>query len=179
MPRLWSGAMDNGCHSGADDDGWWRKGALWMEMGDRKRGFERIEEEAKTLKWGTKLLKRKMNFAQGKMVCEIFAYLWFSKTESMVFENWRKKQIRTRFAQGSHTCEIRTGDREHVIFEKWNSHRVNGVRNFRTPQGGVRILLSLVLSPLFSLVFTKTSFFKSSYLHVSTKNTIQTTLEWN
>ena len=46
-----------------------------MEMGDRKRGFERIEEEAKILKWRTKLLKRKMNFAQGKMVCEIFAYL--------------------------------------------------------------------------------------------------------
>ena len=46
-----------------------------MEMGDRKRGFERIEKEAKTLKCGTKLLKRKMNFAQGKMVCEIFAYL--------------------------------------------------------------------------------------------------------
>ena len=46
-----------------------------MEMGDRKRGFERIEEEAKTLKWRTKLLKRKMNLAQGKMVCEMFAYL--------------------------------------------------------------------------------------------------------
>ena len=80
-------------------------------------------------------------FAQGKMVCEIFAYLWFSKTESMQF--------------------LKSG-------AKANSHRVSGVRNFRTPQGGVRILLSLVFSPLFSLVFTKTSFFKPSYLHVNT-----------
>ena len=26
------------------------------------------------------------------------------------FENWRKKRIRTGFAQGSHSCEIRTRD---------------------------------------------------------------------
>ena len=41
------------------------------------------------------------------------------------FENWRKKRIRTGFAQGSHSCEIRTRDREHAIFEKWCK---NGIR---------------------------------------------------
>ena len=150
-----------------------------------------------------------MNFAQGKMVCEIFAYLWFSKTESMVLKLAQKTnshRVRTRFAflwnshkvripvkftQGSHSCEIRT----RFAF-LWNSHKVripvkfaqrtesmqflkSGAKANSNRVSGVRILLSLVFSPLFSLVFTKTSFFKPSYLHVNTKNRNQTTLEWN
>ena len=82
-----------------------------------------------------------------------------------------KVRIPVKFAQGTESMQfLKSG-------AKANSHRVSGVRNFRTPQGGVRILLSLVFSPLFSLVFTKTSFFKPSYLHVNTKNRNQTTLE--
>ena len=167
MARLWSGAMDNGCHGGVDDDGWWRKGALWMAMGDRKRGFERIEEEAKSLKWRTKLLKRKWISHRGKW-CAKFSHTCDSPRQRAWFWKLAQKtnshKVRTRFAflwnshRGPRACNF------WKVVQKWNSHRVNGVRNFRTPQGGVRILLSLVLSPLFSLVFTKTSFFKPSSL---------------
>ena len=70
-----------------------------------------------------------------------------------------KVRIPVKFAQGTESMQfLKSG-------AKANSHRVSGVRNFRTPQGGVPILLSLVFSPLFSLVFTNTSFFKPSYLH--------------
>ena len=37
-----------------------------MALGDRKRGFERIEEEAKSLKWRTKLFKEKNEFRTGE-----------------------------------------------------------------------------------------------------------------
>ena len=85
------------------------------------------------------------------------------------FENLSQKRIRTRFAQGSHSCEIRTKilgrDREHGFLKigtKANSHKGCVVRK----------LLSLGFSPLFSLVFTMTSFFKLSYLHVNTKTNL-------
>ena len=114
-------------------------------------------------------------FAQGKMVCEIFAYPWFSKTESMVLKFCHKNE----FAQGSHSCEIRTEilgrDREHVFFKigtKANSDKGCVVRKFRTTGSVVRKLPSLGFSPLFSLVFTMTSFFKLSYLHVNTKTNL-------
>ena len=76
---------------------------------------------------------------------------------------------KNEFAQGSHSCEIRTEilgrDREHGFLKigtKANSHKGCVVRK----------LLSLGFSPLFSLVFTMTSFFKLSYLHVNTKTNL-------
>ena len=98
-----------------------------------------------------------------RVLCENFAFLWFSKTESMVLKFCHQNE----FAQGLHSCEIRTEilgrDREHAFLKigtKANSHKGCVVRK----------LLSLGFSPLFSLVFTMTSFFKLSYLHVNTKN---------
>ena len=96
-----------------------------MAMGDRKRGFERIEEEAKSLKWRTKLFKEKNEFRTGENGVRNFRIPVILQDREHGFENWRKKRIRTRFAQGSHSYEIRTGDREHVIFEKWCK---NGIR---------------------------------------------------
>ena len=131
------------------------------------------------------------------------------------FQNLLQKRIRTRFAQGSHSCEIRTEilgkDREHAFLKigtKMNSHKVRILvkfalrfwegtesmllkichkrefaqgdvlcENFAQREWVVRILLCLGFFPLFSLVFTLTSFFKLSYLHVNTKKPIQTTLE--
>ena len=55
------------------------------------------------------------------------------------FEKLSQKRIRTRFAQGSHSCEIRTEilgrDREHAFLKigtNANSHKGCVVRKFRT-----------------------------------------------
>ena len=99
-----------------------------------------------------------------RVLCKNFAFLWFSMTESMVLKFCHKNE----FAQGSHSCEIRTEilgmDREHAFLKigtKANSHKGCVVRKFRTTGSIVRKLLSLGFSPLFSLVFTITSIFAS------------------
>ena len=92
-------------------------GDFWLKQGKLKNSHKgRVVRKFRTREgWCASFAHLKgvcEIFAQGKMVCEIFAYLWFSKTESMQF--------------------LKSG-------AKANSHRVSGVRNFRTPQGGVRI----------------------------------------
>ena len=58
-----------------------------------------------------------------RVLCENFAFLRFSKTESMVLKFCHKNE----FAQGSHSCEIRTEilgrDREHAFFENWHKSK--------------------------------------------------------
>ena len=105
------------------------------------------------------------------------------------FENWRKKWIRTRFAQGSHSCEIRTrdfwkGPRACIFWKLAQKHfRTRDVswENFAQQEVLCENGWVLVFSPLLSLVFTMTSFFKLSYLNVNTKKTnskhIRTTLK--
>ena len=62
-----------------------------MEMGDRKRGFERIEEEAKSLKWRTKLFKEKNEFRTGENGVRNFRISVILQDREHGFENWRKK----------------------------------------------------------------------------------------
>ena len=92
------------------------------------------------------------------------------------FEIWHKNE----FAQGSHKVCIPVkfalrfweGTESMHFFKigtKANLHKGCVVQKFRTTGSVVRKLLSLGFSPLFSLVFTLTSFFKLSYLHVNTK----------
>ena len=73
-----------------------------MEMGDQKRGFERIEEEAKSLKWRTKLFKEKNEFRTGENGVRNFRIPVILQDREHGFENWRKKtnwhKVRTRFA---------------------------------------------------------------------------------
>ena len=89
------------------------------------------------------------------------------------FENWSQKRIRTRFAQGSHSCYFRTeilGGTESMLFENLSQKRIRTrgcvVRKFRTRgMGGANFAVSWLFSPVFPCF----SFFKLSYLHVNTK----------
>ena len=86
------------------------------------------------------------------------------------FENWSQKRIRTRFAQGSHSCDFRTEvlgrDREHA-FENLSQKRIR-----TRGMGGENFAVSWLFSPVFPC------FHSSSFpTYMLTQKPIQTTLE--
>ena len=81
-----------------------------MEMGDWKRGARRNEEEIEHGKRRTRSLKRKCKFRITSCVMRKFRIPVEYQDREHGFENLSQKRIRTRFAQGSHSCEIRTRD---------------------------------------------------------------------
>ena len=75
-------------------------------LGDLKRGAKRNEGEIEHLKRRTRPLKRKCKFRTTPCVMRKFRILVRTQTESMVLKICPKNE----FAQGSHSCEIRTRD---------------------------------------------------------------------
>ena len=112
---------------------WWcwewgmmKKRNLRKGFGDRKRGAKRNEGEIEHLKRRTRPLKRKCKFRTTPCVVRKFRIHVEYLDREHGFENLSQKRIRTRFAQGSHSCKIRTRDfgkgkdREHAFFENWH-----------------------------------------------------------
>ena len=100
-----------------DGPPWWcwewgmmKKKGLRKGLGDRKRGVERNEEEIEHWKRRTRPLKRKYEFRTTHYVVRKFRIPVEFQDREHGFENLSQKRIHTRFAQGSHSCEIRTRD---------------------------------------------------------------------
>ena len=87
-----------------------KKKGLRKGLGDRKRGAKRNEGEIEHLKRRTRPLKRKCKFRTTPCVVRKFCIPVEYQDREHGFENLSQKRIRTRFAQGSHSCEIRTRD---------------------------------------------------------------------
>ena len=132
--------MEMGCHGGVESGGMMKKRNLRKGFGDWKSGAMRKEEEIEHGKRRTRPLKRK---------CKFRTPMEYQDREHG-FENLSQKRIRTRFAQGSHSYEIRTRDFEKgpracflEIGTKAFSHKGCVMRKFRTTGSVVRKWLSL------------------------------------
>ena len=149
--------------------GMMKKKGLRKGLGDRKRGVERNEEEIEHWKRRTRPLKRKCKFRTTPCVVRKFRIPMEYQDREHGFENLSQKRIRTRFPQGSHSCEIRTRDFGKglracflEIGTKAFSHKGCVVRKFRTTGSVVRKSPSLVffspVVPLFSPCLHSSSF---------------------
>ena len=148
--------------------------SLRMERGDRKRGVERIEEEKMAFKEEVRIQHKVMGSAKISHSCGS------PRQRACFFENWLQKRIRTRFAQGLHSCDFRTeilGGTESMFFENWPQKRIRTrgcvVRKFRTRgMGGANFAVSWLFSPIFPC------FHSSSFpTYMLTQKPIKTTLE--